>query len=72
VALLGEVRMPTLVLHARADKAIPIEEGRLVASAIPGAEFVELDSANHIFSSTSRHGSASGRPFSHFCSQRTP
>src|SRR5258706_4930427 len=47
-ALLGQVRTPTLVLHARADEPIPIEEGRLVASGIPGAEFVELDSRNHI------------------------
>jgi DNA-binding NarL/FixJ family response regulator len=40
--------MPTLVLHARDDEVIPIAEGRLLASGIPGAEFVELDSRNHI------------------------
>jgi pimeloyl-ACP methyl ester carboxylesterase/DNA-binding CsgD family transcriptional regulator len=45
---LGEVRAPTLVLHARDDEVIPIAEGRLLASGIPGAEFVELDSRNHI------------------------
>jgi hypothetical protein len=42
------VRTPTLVLHARDAEAIPIAEGRLVASSSPGAEFVELDSRNHI------------------------
>jgi len=42
------VRAPTLVLHARNDEVIPIAEGRLLASGIPGAEFVELDSRNHI------------------------
>jgi len=47
-ALLGEVRTPTLVLHARNDEVIPIAEGRLLAGGIPGAEFVELDSRNHI------------------------
>jgi pimeloyl-ACP methyl ester carboxylesterase/DNA-binding CsgD family transcriptional regulator len=47
-ASLADVRTPTLVLHARGDEVIPIEEGRLVASGIPGAEFVELDSRNHI------------------------
>lgn len=47
-ASLGAVRAPTLVLHARADEVIPVEEGRLLASGIPGAEFVELDSRNHI------------------------
>ena len=46
--LLGEVRAPTLVLHARNDEICPIAEGRLVASGIRGAEFVELDSRNHV------------------------
>ena len=45
---LGQVRTPTLVLHARNDDVCPIAEGRLMASGISGAEFVELDSANHI------------------------
>ena len=40
--------MPTLVLHARDDGVIPISEGRLLATRIPGAQFVELDSKNHI------------------------
>ena len=47
-ASLGDVRTPTLVLHAREDQVVPIEEGRLLASGIPGAEFVELDSRNHV------------------------
>ena len=46
--MLEAVRTPTLVLHARRDEVIPIEEGRLMAAGIPGAEFVELDSRNHI------------------------
>jgi DNA-binding CsgD family transcriptional regulator len=47
-ALLGDVRAPTLVLHARDDAVVPLEEGRLLATGIPGAEFVELDSRNHV------------------------
>ena len=46
--LLSEVRVPTLVVHARDDEVIPIAEGRRLAGGIPGAEFVELDSRNHI------------------------
>jgi DNA-binding winged helix-turn-helix (wHTH) protein/alpha-beta hydrolase superfamily lysophospholipase len=42
------VRVPTLVLHARDDRGAPFSEGRLLASLIPGAEFVPLDSANHV------------------------
>jgi DNA-binding NarL/FixJ family response regulator len=46
--LLPQVSVPTLVLHARRDEVVPISEGRLLASAIPGAAFVELDSRNHV------------------------
>ena len=46
--LLGSVVTPTLVLHARNDKAIPFDEGRILASGIPNAQFIELDSSNHI------------------------
>lgn len=45
---LSAVRVPTLVIHARDDEVIPAVEGRLLAAGIPGAEFVELDSRNHI------------------------
>lgn len=46
--LLPQVRTPTLVLHAREDAVVTIAEGRLLAAGIPGAEFVELDSRNHV------------------------
>jgi pimeloyl-ACP methyl ester carboxylesterase/DNA-binding CsgD family transcriptional regulator len=46
--LLKEVRTPTLVLHARKDAIAPLAEGRLLASEIPDAQFVELDSRNHV------------------------
>ena len=46
--LLGRVHVPTLVLHSRGDDVVPIAEGRILAAAIPGAQFVELDSKNHI------------------------
>jgi DNA-binding NarL/FixJ family response regulator len=46
--VLPRIRVPTLVLHARDDAAIPFEWGRELASGIRGARFVPLDSANHI------------------------
>lgn len=46
--LLGEVRAPTLVLHSRDDYITPILEGQILAAGIPGAQFVELDSKNHV------------------------
>ena len=48
VDVLDRVRTPTLVVHGRNDQVVPLAEGRLLASAIRGAEFVELDSNNHI------------------------
>lgn len=47
-SLLAEVKVPTLVLHAREDGVAPVEAGRSFALNIPGARFIELDSANHI------------------------
>jgi pimeloyl-ACP methyl ester carboxylesterase/DNA-binding CsgD family transcriptional regulator len=46
--LLSQVRTPTLVLHSRDDGVVSISEGHILAAAIPGAQFVELDSKNHI------------------------
>jgi pimeloyl-ACP methyl ester carboxylesterase/DNA-binding CsgD family transcriptional regulator len=48
VALLGQVRTPTLVLHSRNDDVIPISEGRILAAGIQDAQFIELDSKNHV------------------------
>jgi pimeloyl-ACP methyl ester carboxylesterase/DNA-binding CsgD family transcriptional regulator len=45
---LHAVPVPTLVVHARRDEVIPLSEGRLLATGIPRAEFVEVDSRNHI------------------------
>lgn len=47
-ALAPLVKVPTLVLHARNDAAVPFEEGRLLASLIPNAQFVALESNNHL------------------------
>jgi pimeloyl-ACP methyl ester carboxylesterase/DNA-binding CsgD family transcriptional regulator len=46
--LLGRVRTPTLVVHSREDFVTPIAEGRMLAAGIPGAQFVEVDSKNHV------------------------
>lgn len=42
------VTAPTLVLHAREDAGVPFEEGRLLAALIPKAQFVTLESKNHL------------------------
>jgi pimeloyl-ACP methyl ester carboxylesterase/DNA-binding CsgD family transcriptional regulator len=47
-SMLADVQTPTLVLHSRGDEVVPIAEGRILAAGIPNAEFVELDSRNHV------------------------
>ena len=44
----SRIRCPTLVLHASGDRRVPLAEGRLLASLIPEARFVVLESENHI------------------------
>jgi DNA-binding winged helix-turn-helix (wHTH) protein/pimeloyl-ACP methyl ester carboxylesterase len=46
--LLPAVSVPTLVFHSDRDRVAPPEEGRLLATEIPGARFVPLPSANHL------------------------
>ncbi len=46
--LLPLVRAPTLVLHARHDEIVPFDAGKFMAAEIPNAEFIQLDSCNHI------------------------
>lgn len=45
---LAQVRVPTLVAHVRRDAMVPLSCGLEIAAGIPGARFLELDSANHI------------------------
>jgi len=47
-ALLPQLKVPTLVLHARGDRRVPFEMGCELAALIPGARFVALDSENHL------------------------
>ena len=51
-ALLPRVRCPTLVLHSRHDARVPFDEGRFLASAIDDAEFVSVESVNHLLLDT--------------------
>ncbi len=44
---LKEVDVPTIVFHPRGDAIVPFEEGRAIASKIPGARFLPLESSNH-------------------------
>jgi DNA-binding winged helix-turn-helix (wHTH) protein/pimeloyl-ACP methyl ester carboxylesterase len=45
--LLPKVSCPTLVMHSRDEAVVPAIEGRLIASRIRGARYVELPSRSH-------------------------
>jgi DNA-binding CsgD family transcriptional regulator len=48
VELAARVRTKTLVVHPLGDRIVPVDEGRLLATLIPEARLVVLESANHI------------------------
>lgn len=47
--LYRQLHVPTLVIHSRDDLAVPADEGRRLASIIPGAQLVLLPSGAHYF-----------------------
>lgn len=46
-ALLPQVRVPTLVMHRTGDRAVRVDAGRQVATAISGAQWLELPGTAH-------------------------
>ena len=46
--VLPSIRVPTLVMHRTGDRCLKVEEGRYLASRIPGATFVELPGIDHL------------------------
>jgi 3-oxoadipate enol-lactonase len=46
---LGEIAAPTLVIHGTADRMIPVANGELIASLIPGARLELLEDVGHMF-----------------------
>lgn len=45
--LLPSIRVPTLVLHRKGDRAVRVEHGRYLAEKIPGARYVEIPGGDH-------------------------
>ena len=41
------VEAPTVVIHGTADPLVPVENGRLVAGAVPGARLIEIEGMGH-------------------------
>jgi class 3 adenylate cyclase len=45
--ILPTITALTLVIHAREDPVVPVQFGRYLADHIPGARYLEVDSADH-------------------------
>jgi class 3 adenylate cyclase len=48
-SILGSVRVPCLIQHRRTDSRVPVEAGRAMAAAIPGARMIEYPDGDHAF-----------------------
>jgi pimeloyl-ACP methyl ester carboxylesterase len=47
-SVVEQIRVPTLVLHRKGDRAIGFDHGRHLASLIPGARFTPLEGEAHL------------------------
>jgi pimeloyl-ACP methyl ester carboxylesterase len=45
--VLDSIQCPTLVMHRRGDRLVPVSWGRYLAEHIPGAQMAELDGDDH-------------------------
>ena len=48
-ARLAEIEAPTLVIHGTEDRMIPVANGELIASLIPGAKLEIFEGVGHLF-----------------------
>jgi 3-oxoadipate enol-lactonase len=46
---LHRITAPTLVVHGREDRLIPVDNGRAIAERIPGAKLLELAGTGHLY-----------------------
>ena len=46
-SMLGDIEVPTLIVHGNADDVVPYDYSLTLASRIPGAEFHTIDGAGH-------------------------
>jgi pimeloyl-ACP methyl ester carboxylesterase len=47
-AELGELKIPSLIIHGDADPLVPMAGGKATADAIPGAVFKSINGMGHV------------------------
>jgi 3-oxoadipate enol-lactonase len=53
--MLHRITAPTLVVHGREDRMIPVENGRLLAERIPNARLLEVEDSGHLYPTEAPH-----------------
>jgi len=57
-AALGELKVPSLIIHGDEDPLVPLAGGKATAAAIPGSELVVIKGMGHALPNLSAYGSA--------------
>jgi pimeloyl-ACP methyl ester carboxylesterase/DNA-binding CsgD family transcriptional regulator len=65
------IKVPTLIIQAKHDSAVPFDLGREVAAQIPAAHFAILESKNHVLMQTEPAWSFFWNEFYHFLGVRS-
>ena len=63
--------MPVLIIHGREDLAVSADEGRLLASIIPGSQLVLLPSGAHYFPTDTEVATKAARAIARFLHSST-
>lgn len=71
-SILSSIHVPTLILHVRGDREVPVAEGRELAELIPGSQFVELPGEDHLYFANREAAEAMVRDIRDFVSDLRP
>jgi len=52
---LNRIRVPTLVVHGDDDRMVPVQNGRMIAERIAGAQLLELPGTGHLYPTEAPH-----------------
>jgi pimeloyl-ACP methyl ester carboxylesterase len=69
---LSSIQAPTLILHVRGDRDVPVAEGRELAERIAGSQFVELPGEDHRYFANREATEAVARNIRDFVSELRP
>ena len=63
---LGQITLPTLIMHSRGDQRVPMDQSQIMADKMPNARFVPLDSKTILFWNKMRGGQCFNKRYPSF------